>query len=222
LNPSKQDAARVKGLDDIATIISRCVIREDLYRRRYESAENSESKREFVTSHVSYRNALKALYYEIINFQATCFCFLSKSTFSKTMADTVKWHDWDTMLGKIKEQEINFKSIEEQWRDVKYEEECISQRDRHKDQMRGLRAVEEEVSRVGRLFKQARNDEERTKLLEWLYSVDPSKDYNDARAAYAFSTGDWLVKANSDFRNWEKAPNSLLWLHGRGIISPTS
>ena len=61
----------MKGLDDVATVISRCVIREALYCRRYESADRSESKREFAGSHISYRDALRALYGKILNFQAT-------------------------------------------------------------------------------------------------------------------------------------------------------
>jgi N-terminal domain of NWD NACHT-NTPase len=210
----------VKGLDDIATIISRCIMREALYHQRYESTDHGEPKREFVTSHISYRDALRALYVKILSFQATSVCFLFKNTFSRVTADMVKWNDWDNMLAEIKEQENAFKSIEEQWRDMKYDEECKLHNDRHKQRVRGLSAIEDEVSRVRSAIMQARNDNEREKLLKWLSSVSPSKNYNSARESHALSTGDWLVEKSSDFKNWEKAPNSLLWLHGKGIIPP--
>ena len=206
----------MKGLDDIATIISRCIMREDLYRRRYESTDHSESKREFATLHISYRDTLRALYVKILKLQATSVCFLSKNTFSRVTADMVKSNDWDNMLAEIKEQENTLKCIEEQLRDMKYEEECKLHNDRHEQRMKGLSAIENEVSRVRRVITQAQNNTAREKLLKWLSSVDPSKNYNSVRENHVLSTGDWLVEESSDFRNWEKAPNSLLWLHGPG------
>ncbi len=210
----------MKGLDDIATIISQCTMREALYHRRYESTDHGESKREFETLHIRYRDALRALYVKILSFQATSVCFLSNDTFSRVTADMVKWTDWDNMLTEIKQQENALKAIEEQWRDMKHDEECKLHNDRHEQRMRGLSAIEDEVSRVCSIIMQAQNNNEREKLLKWLSSVDPSKNYNSARKSYALSTGDWLVEKSSDFKNWEKAPNSLLWLHGKGIIPP--
>ena len=208
----------MKALGDIATIISQCTMREALYHRRYESTDHSESKREFETSHISYRDALRALYVKILSFQATSVCFLSKNTFSKFTADVVKWNDWDSMLAEIKKQENALKSIEEQWRDMKYDEECKLHNDRHEQRIRRLSAIEDEVSRVRSVIMQAQNKNEQKKLLKWLSSVDPSKNYNSARESHALSTGDWLVEKSSDFKNWEEAPNSLLWLYGKGII----
>jgi hypothetical protein len=130
----------------------------------------------------------------------------------------VEWNAWDSMLAEINEQESILKSIEEQWRDMKYEEECKLHNDRHEQRMRGLSAIEDEVSRVRSVIMQAQNNNEREKLLKWLSSVDPSKNYNLARESHALATGDWLVEKSSDFKNWEKAPNSLLWLQGQGII----
>jgi hypothetical protein len=191
-------------------------MREALYHRRYESTDHGESKREFAALHISYRDTLRALYVKILNFQATSVCFLSKNTFSRVTADMVKWNDWDNMLAEIREQENILKCIEEQWRDMKYEEECKLHNDRHEQRMRGLSEIEDEVSRVRSVITQAQNNTEREKLLKWLSSVDPSKNYNSVRENYVLSTGDWLVEESSDFRNWEEVPNSLLWLHGPG------
>ena len=105
---------------------------------------------------------------------------------------------------------------------MKYDEECKLHNDRHEQRMRGLSEIEDEVSCVLSVIMQAQSDNEREKLLKWLSSVDPSKNYNSARESHALSTGDWLVEKSSDFKNWEKAPNSLLWLHGKGYNSPMS
>jgi len=129
----------------------------------------------------------------------------------------VKWTDWEKMLAEIKEQEDVLTSVEEQWRDMKYDEECRLLNDRHRERMQGSRAIEEEVSRVHSIVMQAQHNKERKELLTWLSSVDPSQNYNNARAIHASSTGSWLLES-SDFKRWEETPNSLLWLHGKGII----
>ncbi len=211
----------MKALSDIATIVSGCSIRESLYQRRYESNHDDKLMRESANSHITYRDALRSLYVKILSFQATSICFLSKNTLSRTMADMVKWDDWKEMLAEIKEQEGIFKSIGEQWRDMKYEEECKLNNERHEQKMRGIRAFQDEVSRLREVIEKAQADEERKRLLEWLFSVDPSTNYNYAHERNTSSRGDWLVKESSDFKNWEKAPNSLLWLHGKGIIPLT-
>src|SRR5438045_1916667 len=143
LNLSKQEATRVEAPDEIAIILSRCVMKEALYHRRYESSDHGESKRELA--------------------------------FSRVMVDMAKWNDWVNMLDKIKKQENTFKSIEEQWRDMKYDEECKLHNDRHEQRMRGLSEIEDEVSCVLSVIMQAQSDNELEKLLKCLSSVDPSK-----------------------------------------------
>jgi hypothetical protein len=199
----------VKGLNEIASIISRCTMREGLYHWRYEISSNDESKTDFSTLHISYRDALRTLYVKILSFQATSVCFLSKSTFERVTADMVKWNAWDTLLLEI----------EAQWRDMKYDEECKLQSVRHEQRMRGLGAIVDEVSRVRDVIKQAQNDNERKELLNWLSSVDPWTNYNSARRNHAQSTSNWLVEESTEFKKWEKEQNSFLWLHGQGIMT---
>jgi flagellar biosynthesis GTPase FlhF len=212
LNPSKQEAARVKGLGDIATIISQCTMRESLYHRRYEL--NSDKLKGFSASHIGYRDALRALYVKILSFQATSVCFLSKNTLTRFGSDLVKRNDWDNLLVEIKNQENTLKSTEEQWRDTKYDQECELHGVRHEQRMRELNAIEEEVTRVRNAIVQTQKDNEREALLRWLSTVDPSSNYNSARREHALSTSQWLVEQSSDFQKWEVDPNSLLWLHG--------
>jgi hypothetical protein len=182
-------------------------------------ASNDEPKTDFSALHIGYREVLRALYVEILRFQATSVRFLSKNMFGRVIADTVKWNDWDKMLADIEEQENAIKSTEEQWRDMKYDEECNLNATRHEQRMRGLSAIEEEVSRVRNVIMQAQKDNEREELLKWLSSVDPSTNYNSARRNHAESTSDWLVEKSSDFKKWKSDPNSFLWLHGQGMIA---
>jgi Fungal N-terminal domain of STAND proteins len=53
------------------------------------------------------------------------------------------------------------------------------------------------------------------KIIAWLSSPDASKSHIAAREKHESSTGNWLLK-RSDFEYWKLAPNSLLWLHGKG------
>lgn len=205
----------MKGLGDIATIISQCAMRETLYHRRYEVSCNDESTKSFSTSHISYRDALRALYVKILSFQAISVCFLSENTFQRLASDTAKWNDWDKMLIEIKDLEITLKSTEEQWRDMKYDEECELHRARHEERMKRLSVVEEEIARVRKAIVDAQKNRERQGLLKWLASsIDPSTNYNSARRDHALSTSQWLVEQSEDFKTWCNDQTSFLWLHG--------
>lgn len=53
----------------------------------------------------------------------------------------IKWNAWDTLLADIKAQEVSVKSIEEQWRDLKYQEECESREEQRKQHAKSLDAI---------------------------------------------------------------------------------
>jgi hypothetical protein len=137
--------------------------------------------------------ALRALYVQILHFQATMVCFLSKGTFLRTGEEIVKWNDWEQMLEETKAQEATLRAIKEQWRDMTYQEECELQNERHKERIDKLSAIEDEVSRLSRVIKKVQDDVEREKLLQWLSAVDPSTEYNEyiyTIRLYEHSTGD--------------------------------
>ncbi|KAF8855912.1 hypothetical protein BDZ45DRAFT_692165 [Acephala macrosclerotiorum] len=98
LNPSKQAASHVKGLDTISSILSQCHIREELYRRRYESKVVHGIEQNPPSSHMAYCDALKALYVELLTFQATFVQFLSKHMVIKVAGNMVKWQTWDAII----------------------------------------------------------------------------------------------------------------------------
>src|ERR1700733_9602336 len=63
-------------------------------------------------------------------------------------------------------------------------------------------------------------DQLQDKSLQWLYPADPSSNYNIARKAYRDGTAAWFTQSTT-FHEWE-APGSLLWIHGKRMVFPTS
>lgn len=226
LNPSVQEASRLKGLDEISSIVSQCSMRESLYRRRLESYVADAGLRESNDSHVIYRNFLKDLYVEILNFQATTFVFLSGHTLSRDTKDMVGWNSWDDMLATIKAREAKLKSTEALWHDTMYFNDWEFKKQQHQESVGELNAINDEVSRFAKVMVQAQNNKVRTELLQWMGNgINPSSNYNmlwdkherDSSSETGISmTGNWLLRENDQFKQWENDPNSLLWMHGQG------
>jgi ankyrin repeat domain-containing protein 50 len=221
LNPTKQEADHVEALEYVANLLRQSRMREALYRERYEAASNYEGGH---VSRIEYRESLKELYIRILLFEATSVCYLSRKTVSRIALNTVKWNDWKTLLASIKSQEEIFSSVNELWKETKYQEECAAANLRHLQHLESMDAIGDEVSRLSGLIHQVQLDDERIKLLEWLSSIDTSKKYAAARATHAPRTGDWLTHDSIDFRRWKGSQNSFLWLHGKGtpVLFPCS
>lgn len=218
MNPSAQAKAQIKALDEIAAIISRCTLREFQYHQRYEAhGSNYQRSLHAITEpHAIYRDTLKALYIKILRFQVTSICHLSQNSFARVADDVRISNDWDSMLAEVELAESRVVSLEQQWRDMKFDEETTKLMSRHEQQIEGLALIKDEVALISKLLKEVGESENRLKLLQWLSTVDPSANYNAARRRHALSTGDWLVKENRDFANWKTAPSSLIWLNGKG------
>lgn len=56
-------------------------------------------------------------------------------------------------------------------------------------------------------------DSQHKEILQWLTTINPSENHNDARKQHADSTGGWLLEEDL-FMQWQDIPGSLLWLHG--------
>jgi hypothetical protein len=229
LNPSNQEASRVQGLDDIVSIVSKCSVREALYHERYELDPVGEGQRDFESSHTAYHDTLKAVYAAILTFQATCAVYLFKNPWKKYARDFTKWDTWDDMLDEIRKRDSTLKSMDERWRDQRYEENWKKKVAQHLQKIKKLEAIEDEMARFRDLvsdnykkFWDKNAQYEHWNLLEWLTTVQPSDYYNRgrdrARKKDGTSTaGDWLVKDKGhDFQSWLKQVNSLIWLYGKG------
>jgi hypothetical protein len=187
---------------------------EDLYSRRCES-NSSVQLRAFLPELILYKDALKKLYTLILKFLASTICYYSTSTVTRISRDIVKWNSWD-LLADIKIQEAVFREIINVWKDTRYEEERIAFEKRHREIIKRGNSIGNDVSSLRKDIEYAQRDSRRRALLDWLSSIDPSENYNSARKRHVTETGDWLIKGNEDFKHWEHAPNSLLWLHGKG------
>lgn len=189
-------------------------MREDLYSRRYES--KTDKQEVSLTSHTIYKDALEKLYRQILRFQATSYCYYANNAAFRVGLDIIKWNDWDVLLEEITKQESAFGAVNNLWRDMEYNEECLAAEKRQQEALRSWEAIGTDISGLREAIENAQRDKERTELLNWLCRVDPSEMYNTASDKCESGTGVWLVKDSEQFKIWKRTPKSLLWLHGTG------
>ena len=208
LNPSKQAASLATGLSYIGNLIVRSDMRQDLYERQYDT--NSGNKQH------EYRETLKELYSRILKFEAKSVCYFSKNEASRLGRDAVKWDKWDSMLEEITAQEDTFVKVYEIWKDLVAQNEYDKLSRRHAESMDVMKLISENIFEFHQVLASAQSDRNRTELIKWLSTADPSIDYISARDKHEPETGDWLIKDSIDFKNWENSPNSFLWVNGKG------
>jgi hypothetical protein len=80
-------------------------------------------------------------------------------------------------------------------------------------------ATASDLSGLKEAIEQALKNDDRNKLLGWLSSIDPSSNHKIALGKPKVETGTWLIRQNLDFDVWKNAPNSLIWLNGKGMES---
>ncbi|KAI0968046.1 ankyrin repeat-containing domain protein [Xylaria arbuscula] len=213
LHPSEQAASLANGLDYISSLITQSRLWEDLYVRQYKSQPSAQ--RSLKTSHAGYKAALEELYWHILKFQATCYCYYAHSSASRLGLDVLKWNDWDALLTEIKKKESAFSAIRESWRDKSFDDECMAAAGRHKEAIEHWRDIGTQVSELQKAIKEAQQEKNRDDFLGWLCKVDHSEIYNGARNKHEDGTCAWLVEHNEKFKTWKTSPSSVLWLHGK-------
>lgn len=68
--------------------------------------------------------------------------------------------------------------------------------------------------------KLAAKSKKRGSIMQWLNQVDSFADYQEARDKHISKTGTWLLSSDR-FREWDRTPNSMLWIHGVGGCGKT-
>ncbi|KAH7350622.1 hypothetical protein BKA65DRAFT_242529 [Rhexocercosporidium sp. MPI-PUGE-AT-0058] len=218
LNPSDQEAALLKGLVSVSNVLVRSTMQENLYFRRWEANADKNDSLDFLPSHKGYRDTLKALYVLVLKYQATSVSYFTKNGSLRILADMVKWHKWEDLLKAIEVQDGAMCRTYDLLSDVKIEEEFEKLDKRHAETVEILKSGFNDLSGLRKAIEAAQKDSGRSALLDWLSSVDPSLNYNNARGKYdqgGHGTGDWLIRNNKDFEKWKIAPNSLMWLNGK-------
>ncbi|KAH0435666.1 hypothetical protein CcaCcLH18_04775 [Colletotrichum camelliae] len=191
-------ASLAQGLEYISSLIVQSYLWEDLYERYSKSEAGG-------PSHITY-------------------CYYARSTAYRLGLDSVKWHEWEELLEKIKEQDRVFSAVLNGCRDVRYDEECSAAEQRHEQVMSCWQAIGTDVSGLLSAVREAQRQKERKELLQWLCEVDTSELYNAARDKHQTGTCSWLIEDSEDFKTWMKSPKSLLWLNekpgsGKSILS---
>ena len=196
-----------------------CSMIENLYSHRYELNKTVQDRNDFLSTHLGYRETLRGLYTRVLKFQARSFCYYSQHGAFRIGIDIVHWEDWDSLLADIEKQEKLFHSVNEFWKDTTYQEEWNALTKRHQESMKSLITISSGVSGLLDAINKERQKGERTKLLEWLSPVKPGESYSAILAKHEANTGRWLLEDNEDFKSWKSATNSLLWLHGKGMVT---
>jgi hypothetical protein len=163
-----------------------------------------------------YRETLKRLYIQILKFQASSVCYLSKNTAFRLGLDIVKWDNWDSSITDVQKREDAFRQVFDVWKDMRDQEDCEAVFARHHAKMNVMISIRGDISGLRSAIEHAQMDTKRTELLNWLSNIDPSESYNTGLDKVRADTGDWLLHGNTDFEDWETSPNSFAWLNGKG------
>jgi hypothetical protein len=176
----------------ISDLIVRSTMRENLYKHRYESQSGEDDRQTFLASHMTYRNTLKKLYIQILSFQASSVCYLSKNGAFRLSLDIVKWDNWDSSLSDVQKREDAFRQVYDVWKDTRDQEDCEAVFARHQAKMNVMISIRDDISGLRNAIVHAQGDTKRTDLLNWLSTIDPSESYNvglDWRLAFKWKHG---------------------------------
>lgn len=206
------------GLKIVSDLIVQSSMREALYAHRYEIAAKATDHSEFEGAHVDYRKALQEQYTLILQFQAKCVCYYSRNTTSKLASDLVKWDKWDSSIEDIKKQDEAFCKVYSILKDLITEEEYDKLAKRHEDLSKIMDSIAGDTSGLRAAIEKAQSEKRTKELLQWLSHFDSSGGYRNAIEKRKANTGGWLLKDYAGYDNWKEAPNSLLWLHGKGNL----
>ncbi|KAL0632096.1 hypothetical protein Q9L58_009028 [Maublancomyces gigas] len=200
----------LEALEDIANLIGRCAIYEMLYLGNQTTAARCEE-------------AIVDLYAAIL-----LYLFRAKEYYSKNTTVRVFAGTFDTTLKPLLDDVRNKKVIVLEVTNVA---EVEYQRltdgllagalDEHKRDFKQLQTLLQQftssISRVEsdlRVVRDGLEDVERSRILQWISSVEYAKHHRNAAEERVEGTGEWLFQT-VDFVAWERSRDStILWLHG--------
>ncbi|KAF8514686.1 hypothetical protein JB92DRAFT_2811297 [Gautieria morchelliformis] len=76
-----------------------------------------------------------------------------------------------------------------------------------------VQSMQRQKAQMREAMEQARLQEHRQKIYDWLGAPDHQSKHRDACRARQKGTGSWFVNG-AHFQDWRGAPHSFLWLHG--------
>lgn len=205
-------------MEEIASIIRECNLREAIYRRRYEpTAGKCKIEDPDIGFHKEYRKGIKALYARILEFQAIYVCYLTHNNAERWVQDVAKWQDWDKLIKSIQGESLKVKALDKHFQGHMQQEEWEFTTQRHDQALKAMDALQREMERFSKLVSDANNNQTRDRWLSQLRTTEPATHYNSAeQKRRKYATGQWLLHS-SDFDTWKAKPNSFLWLIGKGV-----
>ena len=221
LNPSKQRASNVAGLEYISNLLSRCTLYENAYCQRYEEITVSrpldDAEHALAENH---KYETKRLYTLVLMFQAQTIRRLSQNTWIGTTRDAFLRDDWNEMLQGIKDQEIICQKL---FDTVKHE---VSIESRDKKQEQRVRSLLEKLDDIKDTISGLHRGDEETKCFETLRTSDyrAAKDRNPQRLP---GTCRWFLE-HPKYQEWTAQPpiSRLLWVSadpgcGKSVLART-
>jgi hypothetical protein len=203
------------GLKMISNLIVQSSMREDLYAHRYESGKSNVDKKTFLNARIQYRKKLQELYSLILKFQAGCVCYYYSGTSSRLLSDLAKWNDWDAAIKDIEDHNTAFVGTYNLMKDSMTQEDYDVLYETHVEANKITKSIGNDVSDLKRAIELAQKDKGRKELLKWLSELKPSENYNSLIEKRGITSANWFLEDKITLR-WEKEPNSLLWLNGKG------
>ncbi|KUJ13873.1 uncharacterized protein LY89DRAFT_753194 [Mollisia scopiformis] len=134
----------------------------------------------------------------------------------------IRWAD-DYISGALSANpyaSIAWAGVYDIWKDTREQEAQEKVYRQHKENSEAMGTISWNLVSLQMSIDARQRETCRSDLLDWLSSVDPSKNYNNALRTREDGTGNWLLKSRN-FKDWEIGRRSLLWSNGKGItLSP--
>ena len=204
------------GLKMISNLIVQSSMREDLYAHRYGSDKGNTNQKKFLNIHIQYRKKLQELYSLILKFEAGCVVYYYSGRSTRLLSDLVKWNDWDTAIEEIEHQNTAFVETYDLMKRAMTQEDYDAVYANHVEVNRITKSIGSDISDLKRAIELAQVDGTRKQLLEWLTPVKPSTNYINLIGTRGINSAIWFL-ADKITCKWEKEPDSLLWLNGKGM-----
>lgn len=213
MNPSKQRASNICGLEYIADLLGRSAIYEHAYHKRFELKYEGLSYNELQLASDGYESELKELYLRILRFQARSICQFSHNPLSGGVRSVFKMDDWDALLQDVKFQEANC----QKFFDLVKDQEALDAREkRHRQRtsllLDKLEELNHEIKGIQDKLEEIHFSDEESKCFETLRTSNyrAQKDLNPERLP---GTCKWILD-HPKYQNWtsQTPASKLLWV----------
>lgn len=163
-----------------------------VYEEKYPQSEHHEDYKDLI-------EPLAQLYSQVIEYQASAICHLSKAQLSRAWNDVAGSNDWDSMAKKTEKSSEQCNQIIHLFNDGEIEKHWKSQLQKMQESQEILNEIRQILKDSGTQAQRIYEDEKEAKLLQSFASgYESDKDFNPQRVK---DTCEWFFK-DGQFRKW--------------------